>query len=217
MSGPKLTYFPLAGRGELTRLVAAAGGVELEVAMPENWREFCSEKGMPEMLPVLDHGDLVLGQSGAIERYIASLSPTYSTLTPAQKAIDDMFCCTKEDSILSFGRLVFRAPETCPEEVPKVIDKLYAFLESRVPADGGYVNGLEFPTLADLVVFNMIRAMMPHNAAFKLAGAGVAESLEAKCPKMCKLADKVAQAPGVKEYLATSTSLLATPPGLTLP
>lgn len=208
MAPLKLVYFPLAGRGELIRLVAAAGGVDLEERYETPWREYCTTMGMPEMLPILEHGDLVLCQSGAIERYVSSLAPKYQCLTPAEKAIDDMFACTKEDIIQGLATLIFRARDTCPEEVPKVVDKLYTFLESRVP-ETGFVHGHDFPTMADLVVFNVVKAAMPMGVAFKLANFN---DLPSKCPKLVRLADDVANASGVKEYLASTTSLLGVAP-----
>jgi len=65
---PTLNYFSICGRGELARLIAAAGEVEIEdktwsPAFGEdgNWRpgykaigEAC---GFPGTMPILEHGD----------------------------------------------------------------------------------------------------------------------------------------------------------------
>ena len=63
---PTLIYFPFGGRGELSRLTAAAGGVELDEAAeaPEGMASFFGA------LPTLKHGEVELCQSQAITSYL---------------------------------------------------------------------------------------------------------------------------------------------------
>ena len=71
---PKLIYFPFAARGELVRMVAALGGLEIT----ESTEATPDEKaacGSPGALPVLIHGDHRLAQSLAIESYISEIAP----------------------------------------------------------------------------------------------------------------------------------------------
>lgn len=207
---PKLYYFPLAGRGELIRLIAAVGGVELtETAeAPADKAVF----GSPSGLPLLEHGELRMSQSTAIENYIASISPKYRTLTPGQVAVDKMFQCIKEDVGQGFLPLIFdpEKKKTAPEEVPKVCDKWFPVIEARLPADG-FVHGLDFPTAADLVTVVIAKAYVPGGAAFKAAGG---YDIAAKYKKLAAHANRVAAYPAVKDYLGKSASMAGNPMGL---
>merc|ERR1712194_934108 len=90
---PRLLYFPIGGRGELIRLIAAAGGLEIsdEAVGPDAGKEFFGA------LPILVHGDMRICQSQAMESYVAALAPKYKSLTPQQRAVDDMYAGIKED------------------------------------------------------------------------------------------------------------------------
>ena len=68
---PTLIYFPFGGRGELSRLTAAAGGVELDEAAeaPEGMASFFGA------LPTLKHGEVELCQSQAITSYLVRHPP----------------------------------------------------------------------------------------------------------------------------------------------
>ena len=98
--------FSICGRGETARLICAAGGIEFEdkawaPAFDDtgNWRQgyqaIGNAFGFPGTMPVLEHGDLKLFETTAIESYLALLSPKYAGLTPAQKGKDMMFQCIK--------------------------------------------------------------------------------------------------------------------------
>merc|ERR1719271_1076695 len=71
-STPTLYYFPIAGRAELIKLTAVVGGVKLNVRndVPKDKSAY----GSPSGVPILEHGDLKMSQSLAIERYIADIS-----------------------------------------------------------------------------------------------------------------------------------------------
>ena len=73
---PTLFYFGIAARGELAKLVAAVGGVELDLEVlafdlknPEaDYKKKAAELGFPGCgLPLLTHGSLTLSQSSAIQ------------------------------------------------------------------------------------------------------------------------------------------------------
>ena len=208
MTAPKMPsgklqiyYFPIAGRGELSRLIAAAGGLEIEVSKPGsdfNKAEFGSPSGMP----LLRHGDLKISQSVAIQKYLSSLVPKLAALTPAQQATEDMFCCIKEDVLQGCAKVVFGGIANAPTEIPKHCDKWFDVIEGLIPADG-FILGLGYPTVADLAVLNMARGYMPFGAAYKHGKYSYALNH----PKMAALVERTAATPGVKEYLASSTSL----------
>ena len=97
--GPiKLHYFPIAGRGELIRLIAAAGDLEL-VAGEDLTAEQKLEFGSPGSVPLMDHGGFKLAQSNAIKCYVAGLVPKFAALTPQQKATDQLFALIQGDML----------------------------------------------------------------------------------------------------------------------
>jgi hypothetical protein len=48
-------------------------------------------------LPILQHGGLTICQSAAVQDYFVSIGPNYPKVSPAQKALDDMFEGSLED------------------------------------------------------------------------------------------------------------------------
>merc|ERR1719313_1619832 len=96
--------------------------------------------GSPSGVPILQHAQLQMAQSFAIETYIASIGPNYKDLTPAQRAVDDMFCKIKEDVLADYVKPLFGAdPKPDPKEhTPKVCDKWFPVIEGKLP-DSGFV------------------------------------------------------------------------------
>eukprot|EP00966_Prymnesium_polylepis_P203632 4717646-Prymnesium_polylepis.1 len=118
-SKPTINYFSICGRGETARLICTAGGVEFEdkawaPAFDETggWRQgyaaIGNVFGFPGTMPVLEHGDLKMFETTAIECYLALLAPQYASLTPAQKAKDMMFQCIKADINAPTENLLFK-------------------------------------------------------------------------------------------------------------
>ena len=99
-----MCYFPIAGRGELIRLIAAAGGVTLTESnsLPEG--ESKLEYMSPSGVPCLKHGDFKMSQSGAIEAYLSNISPKFSCLTAQQRAVDAMYCGIKEEVLFNCAK-----------------------------------------------------------------------------------------------------------------
>jgi len=202
-SKPKMHYFPLAGRGELIRLIAAAGGVELEESneRPSDLATY----GSPSSMPVLSDGPLRMAQSGAIERYVSDISPKFAGLTAQQRAVDSMFGAIKEDMLGVCAKIAFGDRSKAPEELPKILGRWLTVLEGRIPANG-FINGLAFPTAADCAVLNIRSAYMLFGATYKLAGDEGGTKCFAKYPKINALAKRTSEADGVKQYLASSKS-----------
>ena len=194
-------YFPIAGRGELSRLIAAAGGLEIEESKPGS--DFNkAEYGSPSGMPLLCHGDLKISQSSAVQKYLSSLVPRFAALSPAQQATEDMFACIKEDVLKGCAQVVFGGIANAPTEIPKHCDKWFDVVEGLLPAEG-FILGLGYPTVADLAVLNMARGYMPFGASYKHGKYNYA----LKHPKMAALVERTAATPGIKEYLASSKSL----------
>jgi len=114
-----------AGRGELSRLIACVGGLEIieDASAAVDRENFCSEAA-PEIdeedpavvgtvaaildAPILGHGDLMISQSFAIEQYIARSCPRFHCLLPEHKAMDNMFCKLKEEVLQGFWSIFQR-------------------------------------------------------------------------------------------------------------
>jgi len=160
-----LVYFPIAGRAELARLIAKVGGVENfeeSTDLPDGVTK--AECGSPGSLPVLIDGDLKMNESNAIEFYLASIAPKYASLTPAQRAKDAQFMCLKESALRGLAGPLFGGKDK--EGIRAAAKKCFAILEGILP-ESGFVNGLDYPTVADLAIVNVCEAYMPFGASYK--------------------------------------------------
>eukprot|EP00450_Noctiluca_scintillans_P003431 CAMPEP_0194486442 /NCGR_PEP_ID=MMETSP0253-20130528/7089_1 /TAXON_ID=2966 /ORGANISM="Noctiluca scintillans" /LENGTH=446 /DNA_ID=CAMNT_0039326533 /DNA_START=14 /DNA_END=1354 /DNA_ORIENTATION=+ len=203
----QLVYFPVAGRGELCRLLAAVGGVPLEDLPPPADESHKNE--FTGSLPQMKHGDFKLTQSGAIESYIAAIAPKFQGLTSQQRAIDDCYAATKEDIIQAMVKVVFgqeKEKETALKKLPATLDKFLSVLEDKAPQQG-FTHGLGFPTGADLALLNITSAGFPFQKSYKAANY----DWQSKFPKIKALVERTQAAPGVQEYLASSKSFGAIP------
>jgi len=220
-SEPHLIYAPIAGRAELARLIAAAGGITITESA--NMANFGSpeiqETGesktnymSPSGMPLLQHGDLKISQSGAIEAYLASIAPRYKDLTPQQRAVDHMFIGIKEELLLNGAKAVFTTlkedKDKAIADVSALFDKWFAVFEDQIPAEG-FIHGLPFPTPADLALLNITIAYMPFGCARKLA-----EYDFGKWKKVVALCDRVKADENVTKYLSGSTYTDANPFGM---
>jgi len=206
---PTINYFSIAGRGELARLICAAGGVEFEdkawapaFDASGGWRQgyqaIGNALGFPGTMPVLEAGDFKLFQSQAIESYLASIAPKFEDLTPEERATDLMFALTKADINASTEALLFKKIK--PEDLKPIIEKWYPIVESMLPASG-FVLGKAYPTVADLSVLVIAKACMPFQAAPQLAGCAFDGK---KFPKMERVAAAAAAYGPVAAYLKKS-------------
>ena len=207
--------------GELARLICALGEVEFEdktwaPAFDESggWRQgyqaIGNAFGFPGTMPVLEHGDLKLFQTAAIESYLASIAPkVFPGLTPAQKGKDMMFAQIKADINASTESLLFKKIDG--PALTEILDKWYPILEGLLP-ESGFVNGLATPTMADLAVLVIAKGCMPFQAAPKLASFDTVS----KYPKIKRVADETAAFPAIAKFLAASEhkTLTADPFGI---
>jgi hypothetical protein len=198
MANPKLYYFPLAGRGELCKLIAAAGDLQLDVAAPDGIDKACY--GSAGGVPLLEHGSLKMAQSLAIEAYLSEIAPKFKDLTPQQRATDTMYAAAKEDILQGILKVVFDpSPDKDKTAITTTFDKFVGVWEQLVPADG-FVNKMPYPTCADLAVLFVFCAEVPTGMGLKLLGSSYDLG---KFPKCKALAERTKAAPGVKEYLAS--------------
>lgn len=200
----KLTYFPVAGRGELSRLLAAVGGLAMVDSFDTANYATDTPFGFLPMLEDSDSGLFQLQESLAIERYISAVAPQFHQLTPAQRAVDDEFACAKEDLMVVESCAVnVSAARAC---VPPIFDRYLGILEKLVPGSG-FVHGLEFPTGADLATLIITQAGFPWGRAKRLAG--YSDQWQMRFPKVAALSERTAAAPAVAAYLAESATFYA--------
>mmetsp|Transcript_15382 Transcript_15382/g.27812 ORF Transcript_15382/g.27812 Transcript_15382/m.27812 type:complete len:207 (+) Transcript_15382:106-726(+) len=196
---PTLIYFPVAGRGQLCRLIAKLGGIEdfvEQTSLPEGVTK--ADCGSGGSVPLLVDGDLKMNESTAIEYYLMSIAPKYADLTPKQKGRDAQFCAIKEDFLSAVCKPLFGGKDK--DGINACVDKMLPLIEGILPADG-FINGLDFPTVADLAVLNIVEGYMPFGAAYKHGEVDVAT----RFPKL------FAHSEMVKAVEDVATALEATP------
>lgn len=207
---PTLNYFDICGRGELARLVSAVGELEIEdkAWSPSfedgGWRQgyqaIGNKHNFPGTMPILEHGDFQLFQSQAIESYLASIAPKFQDLTPEQKAKDLMFALCKADINVPTENLLFK--KITPEELTPIMDKWLGYIEGLLP-DSGFVNGLAFPTMADLSVLVIAKGCMPFQAASTMANCSILQR-KGQYPKIERVVADCLSYPQVADYLKNS-------------
>jgi glutathione S-transferase len=204
----QMVYFPFAGRGELCRLLAAVGGVRLEVLPPPE--DESHKKKFTGSLPQMKHGDFELTQSLAMESYITAIAPKFQGLTSQQRAIDDCYAATKEDIIQGTVPVLFGSTEEkkakAKQELPALMDKFLSVLEEKAP-ERGFTHGLDFPTGADLSILLITSAELPFQKCYQAAGY----EWQSKYPKIKALVERTQSTPEVSEYLSSSKSFGGSP------
>eukprot|EP00908_Phaeocystis_cordata_P020463 Transcript_32122.p2 GENE.Transcript_32122~~Transcript_32122.p2 ORF type:complete len:237 (-),score=85.53 Transcript_32122:34-744(-) len=215
---PVITYFGIAGRGEVARLYALVGGLDITYNTLTTGYKHKTPIGY---LPALAHPEAglfpncsfafgCLQESLAVERYVRELAPKFSVLTPQEKAVDDMVAMIKED-------LIHVEPgatnaSLAPSLVTPLYDRYLNVLENDgyVPASG-FVNGRAFPSGADLAVLVFLKSGFPFGAALKNAKYDGA----ARYPKVYALAERTAAYAPIAAYLKTSKTFYSGLDGLT--
>ena len=222
---PVLHYFDVSGRGELTKLIAAVGGVEIEVVeypfeangssvadklkageMVSKHTTAATEMGMDGCgLPILVHGDLKMNQSAAVQGYMANIGPNFPKVTPQQKSVDRMFEGALEDIMGLAAGVILSGGD--PANVPIFMAKTLTHLSKYIKADG-FVNGHAAPSSADLVILILTQALIPFGATL---GEGAADCY-GKFPDAVALGERTAAFPAVAAWLENDNCHLKKPP-----
>ena len=202
-----LIYFPIAGRGELTRLIAAAGGVTLNESFSKDWKQKSLDMGFFGSLPILQQGTFKLSQSSAMERYVASMCPKFAFRDSRMNAMEDMIAATKEDIVTVCAKVVFgdeKVKADAKTSIPAALDRYLSPIEAMLPASGFFL-GRPYPTIADLALVNIVECTTPVGIAVAAAG-GYDFS---KYPKIMAVVTAAKQSEGVRQYLASSKTMKA--------
>jgi len=203
-----LVYWGIAGRAELSRLIAAVGGItdfNESPELPEGVTK--AECGSPSALPLLIDGDLKMNESTAIEFYLSSIAPKFANLTPKQRAKDAQFCSLKETCLAGLAKPLFNGKDK--EGIQAMANKWFPVIEGLLP-ENGFVNGLEYPTVADLAILNICLAYMPFEAAYKHGEV----DMTTQFPKLMAHAEKVKGVDEVAKIVGESSTLKAAGFGL---
>merc|ERR1711920_111509 len=155
--------------------------------------------------PLLKHGNLKMCQSTAIQTYLALIAPRFSSLPADARAIDAMWFAYVEDYLpaldkTGFFKQLFGGGACDKKTLLETVEKFMGHFESRVP-NTGYINGKPFPTGADCVVLMLCKSKAPFGYVLSMSGVNLS-----KYPKTVALAERTAEAQGIKEYIAKSTS-----------
>ena len=226
MSGkPVLHYFDVSGRGELAKLIAATGGLEIELVgypfmangasaadklkagkMESEHTKAATAMGMEGCgLPIVVHGDVQINQSFAVQNYFASLGPKYPKLTPQEKAIDEMFMGGLEDCMGVGAGIILSGVDGAL--MPTMMEKMLSHLTKYIPADG-FVHGKDTPSAADCVILVLTQALIPFGATLGDGAAGC----YGKFPAAVALGNRTAAFPAIAKFLASESSNLKKPP-----
>ena len=156
-------------------------------------------------LPIIVDGDLKINQSLACANYVANIAPEYPKVTPAQRAIDDMFQGALEDCMGLAAGVVLSGGD--PEHVPKILAKVMSHLSKYIP-DEGFVHGYEKPSIADICVLVLTQALIPFGATL---GEKAGECYGA-FPKVVALGERTAAYPAIATWLENDKCNLKKPP-----
>jgi len=223
LSKPTLHYFDVNGRGELSKLICAVGGVDIDVVeypfeangataadklkagvMETKHTKAAKEMGMEGCgLPILQHGDLKINQSAAVQDYFVSISPNYPAVNPVQKAKDDMFEGALEDCMGVGAGIILSGVDG--SMMVKAMEKTMTHLAKYIPEEG-FVNGFDSPTKADLVILILTQALIPFGAT--LGGYDFGEKFAAAKA----LGERAAAFPAVATWLTNENCNLKKPP-----
>lgn len=224
-SKPVLHYFDVNGRGEVSKMVAAVGGLEIDIKefpfvangasaadklkagkVESEHTKYATQIGMDGCgLPIITHGELMINQSFACANYFAGIGPKYPKVTPQQQSIDDMFQGALEDCMGLAAGVILSGGD--PVLVPKVMSKVLTHLNKYTPEEG-FVHGLASPTIADICVLVLTQALIPFGATL---GEKAAETY-GKFPAIVALGERTAAFPAIAQWLTNENCNLKKPP-----
>nr|XP_033776862.1 glutathione S-transferase P 1-like [Geotrypetes seraphini] len=163
MPGYILTYFPVRGRAESTRLLLADQGAEWkeEVMSLQKWK--AGEVDLKKttvfgQLPQLKDGDFVLYQSNTMLRYLGQKYGLYGS-NDKEKALIDMVNDGMEDVRQGYLYLVLQNYETGKqkylEELPKHLSPFEGLL-SKYSKGSGFITGSKI-SYADYSLLDLLQ------------------------------------------------------------
>lgn len=196
MSGYKLIYFNVRGRGEAIRLLLEDNGLDYteEDALPwDNWINNVKPKMAFGQLPCLDDGDFRLVQSNAILRYLGRKHDLYESSCPKVAARIDMLNDGVEDLRCAYVKLIYNNYENGKAEY---LEKLPGYLkpfENLLAASNAGEKGAAVDGKISFVDYNIFDLLDIH----QVLAPGCLDSF----PCLKAYYDKIAARPKIAAYL----------------
>lgn len=203
---PVLIYFPIPARGEIARLAFTLGKVDFEDKRipPQEWAELKATTPFGQV-PLLQVGDTVVAQSGAIDHYaakVAGLAPE----DPLLEAVSDetyFFVTSDIHTGLLSPIMAIKDPEQqvkarqelAEGRLKERLGQLEKLVASR---RGKWLTGDKL-SLGDLAVFNILS--MFRSGWWK----GVPTDIVSHFPALKAFRNSVATLPAVAVYYAAAT------------
>ncbi|XP_077999270.1 S-crystallin SL11-like [Glandiceps talaboti] len=175
MPSYKFYYFDGRGRGEVVRLILAAAGISYQDIRIDEDNAWPAEKATGKyafgQLPTMEIDGVMIAQSRAIGRYIASQHGLTGKTAEDNLKIDSI-ADTMEDLFAGWAEIIFKIEDETKkaeaqkayesEFVPNVLGHLEKILKSNKGGDGYLVtDGL---TWADLAFYSQIENNINMNA-----------------------------------------------------
>lgn len=161
MSKPKITYFPLQGRGEQCRLILIQAGVEWEdnrVAF-QDWPAIKSQQPFGSM-PVLNDGDFCLAQGPAIVEYLSNKYGLWPTdVKESAVALSIVLACEDARQIV-IPAIFTKDEEEKKKKVAEAVEKIQSVWNknaSKLLGDNKYFVGGKLSG-ADLAVYDLVKS-----------------------------------------------------------
>ncbi|XP_055346026.1 probable glutathione S-transferase 7 [Paramacrobiotus metropolitanus] len=199
MPSYKVSYFDMKGRGELARLVLAAAGQKFEDNRLAKGDWGTMKPGTPYgQLPVLEVDGKMLGQSGAMVRYVARQHGLMGS-GAWEEALIDSFNDAAMDVFQAAMKVIYGTEESQKAAEGKkfkdeTVPGFFKIFDKYIQEHGkdGHVVGNKL-SLADLALFNVVDQLI----TIQLTGADCAEQF----PNVKKVVDTVKHDPKIDAYL----------------
>lgn len=216
---PELIYFNGPGRGELTRLAFAAGGIDfVDTRVTFGGEEWPAMKNDPTSVPAqcfgsmpcIKHGETLIAQSRSTAVYAAELGiwaqgalGSSDDEMARNGATEMMALGAHADAQAAMYKCLFgddaskaKGKEALPAAAKVVLDGLERAL-ARKACSGPYFFCESGPTLADLAVYNMVSSPFP---GLKALGIKTHEH-----PNISKIVEAVPKDPRIDAYIRRTT------------
>eukprot|EP01094_Clydonella_sp_ATCC50884_P014227 TRINITY_DN245_c0_g1_i1.p1 TRINITY_DN245_c0_g1~~TRINITY_DN245_c0_g1_i1.p1 ORF type:complete len:242 (+),score=89.71 TRINITY_DN245_c0_g1_i1:55-726(+) len=208
MSKPTLMYFPLRARADNLRALLHVAGVEFEDKHVtfEEWPALKAQQPFGQ-LPVLKDGDVTIGQSNAIARYLARKHKLYGANDAEQVQIDQVVEHTR-DMLDAVVKLIWGNESFEADAKAFIADKLPGLLapfSKWIAANGGsgflIGSSLSYADIEAWHVLNNFVAPFKHvNDGADVFPADVAAYL-----------DRVRAVPAIASFAASSQAKVTMP------
>ncbi|GFO21842.1 glutathione s-transferase [Plakobranchus ocellatus] len=181
MSKPRMTYFKYRGRGELSCLVMAAAGKELDQRIVDvpTWLKM-KPNTFFQRVPFIEIDGQEYFQGNAIAIYLAR----------ENVQMKEDILLEEIKSFVGTDDQKDQAAKDLPEVVYPRVMQIFERLIQQNPSKSGFVIGNKM-TLADLAIFEGTQSCYQGNPWFMR-----------NFPELMKLRQKVVEADGVRQYLA---------------